>query len=207
MILQKLKKDAEGYLGESVTEAVITVPAYFNDAQRQATKDAGKIAGLDVKRIINTPGGRIPFDFTEDFSDVDFGGVCPAVRPVSVVGQAENIAGMLRLQFDLTTTLSAVCDRCGAPFDLPYKVPFECLLAEELEEDDNDDILLLDNGTADLSELARETFILNMPSKTLCREDCRGLCSGCGVNLNYEKCRCKKEVDPRLAALAKLLEQ
>ena len=55
MILQKLKKDAEGYLGEKVTEAVITVPAYFNDAQRQATKDAGKIAGLDVLRIVNEP--------------------------------------------------------------------------------------------------------------------------------------------------------
>ena len=55
MILQKLKADAEGYLGEKVTEAVITCPAYFNDAQRQATKDAGKIAGLDVKRIINEP--------------------------------------------------------------------------------------------------------------------------------------------------------
>ncbi len=55
MILQKLKKDAEDYLGEKVSEAVITVPAYFNDAQRQATKDAGKIAGLDVKRIINEP--------------------------------------------------------------------------------------------------------------------------------------------------------
>lgn len=55
IILQKLKKDAEDYLGESVTEAVITVPAYFNDAERQATKDAGKIAGLDVKRIINEP--------------------------------------------------------------------------------------------------------------------------------------------------------
>ena len=55
MILQKLKADAENYLGEPVTEAVITVPAYFNDAQRQATKDAGKIAGLDVKRIINEP--------------------------------------------------------------------------------------------------------------------------------------------------------
>ena len=55
MILQKLKADAEAYLGEKVTEAVITVPAYFNDAQRQATKDAGKIAGLDVKRIINEP--------------------------------------------------------------------------------------------------------------------------------------------------------
>jgi molecular chaperone DnaK len=55
MILQKLKKSAEAYLGETVNEAVITVPAYFNDAQRQATKDAGKIAGLDVKRIVNEP--------------------------------------------------------------------------------------------------------------------------------------------------------
>src|SRR5256714_6096985 len=55
MILQKLKKAAEDYLGQSVTEAVITVPAYFNDAQRQATKDSGKIAALDVKRIVNAP--------------------------------------------------------------------------------------------------------------------------------------------------------
>ena len=55
MILGKLKKDAEAYLGESVTKAVITVPAYFNDSQRQATKDAGKIAGLEVLRIINEP--------------------------------------------------------------------------------------------------------------------------------------------------------
>ena len=55
MILQKLKRDAEEYLGEKVSEAVITVPAYFNDSQRQATKDAGKIAGLEVMRIINEP--------------------------------------------------------------------------------------------------------------------------------------------------------
>ena len=61
MILQKLKADAEGYLGEKVTEAVITVPAYFNDAQRQATKDAGKIAGLDVKRIINEPTAALAY--------------------------------------------------------------------------------------------------------------------------------------------------
>ena len=54
-VLKKMKKTAEDYLGEKVTEAVITVPAYFNDAQRQATKDAGRIAGLEVKRIINEP--------------------------------------------------------------------------------------------------------------------------------------------------------
>ena len=66
-ILQKMKKTAEDYLGEPVTEAVITVPAYFNDAQRQATKDAGKIAGLDVKRIINEPtAASLAFGFDKD---------------------------------------------------------------------------------------------------------------------------------------------
>ncbi|MDD7417799.1 MAG: molecular chaperone DnaK, partial [Spirochaetales bacterium] len=67
LILQKMKKTAEDYLGEEVTEAVITVPAYFNDAQRQATKDAGKIAGLDVKRIINEPtAASLAYGFNKD---------------------------------------------------------------------------------------------------------------------------------------------
>ena len=66
-ILQKMKKTAEDYLGETVTEAVITVPAYFNDAQRQATKDAGKIAGLEVKRIINEPtAASLAFGFNKE---------------------------------------------------------------------------------------------------------------------------------------------
>ena len=79
LILQKLKKAAEDYLGEKVTEAVITVPAYFNDAQRQATKDAGQIAGLDVKRIINEPTAAAlayGLDKTKDelIAVYDFGG-------------------------------------------------------------------------------------------------------------------------------------
>ncbi|HOX92352.1 MAG TPA: Hsp70 family protein, partial [Spirochaetales bacterium] len=66
-ILQKMKKTAEDYLGEAVTEAVITVPAYFNDAQRQATKDAGKIAGLNVRRIINEPtAAALAYGFNKD---------------------------------------------------------------------------------------------------------------------------------------------
>ena len=77
MILQKLKKDAEAYIGEPVTEAVITVPAYFTDAQRQATKDAGKIAGLDVKRIINEPtAAALAYDLgggTFDVSIIEIG--------------------------------------------------------------------------------------------------------------------------------------
>ena len=86
MVLQKLKADAESYLGETVSEAVITVPAYFNDAQRQATKDAGRIAGLEVKRIINEPTSqRIPLSMqkllpkaqssgTFDVSIIEIGG-------------------------------------------------------------------------------------------------------------------------------------
>ena len=79
MILKKLKTDAEKYLGEKVTEAVITVPAYFNDAQRQATKDAGRIAGLDVKRIINEPTAAalaygLNTDSSETIAVYDLGG-------------------------------------------------------------------------------------------------------------------------------------
>ena len=80
------------------------------------------------------------------------------------------------------------------------------MLAESLENGESDEIELLEDGKADLGELARTAFILGMDTKTLCSEDCKGLCSRCGADLNLGPCSCKKEIDPRLAALAKLLE-
>lgn len=162
---------------------------------------------LDVRKIINAPGERIEFQFDLDLSDVDFGGRHPIQNPVVVTGDVRNVAGMLLLTFEASTVLKSVCDRCLKPFDQPKTVRYECMLAEELEDEDSDDILLLEDGAVDLGDLARTVFILEMDTKTLCSEDCKGICPGCGVDLNQGTCTCKKEVDPRLAVLAKLLDK
>ena len=162
---------------------------------------------LNVQKLINAPGERMTFQFDLDLSDVDFGGRRPVQNPVVVAGDVRNVAGMLLLTFEASTVLKSVCDRCLKPFDQPKTVRYETMLAEELEEEDSDDILLLEDGAVDLGDLARTVFILEMDTKTLCSEDCKGICPGCGVDLNQGTCTCKKEVDPRLAVLAKLLDK
>ena len=162
---------------------------------------------LNVQKIINAPGERIDFQFALDLSDVDFGGRYPVEKPVVVTGDVRNVAGMLLLQFTADTVLASVCDRCLKSFSNPKSVHYECMVADELEDEENDEILLLEKGCVDLGDLARTMFILEMDTKTLCSEDCKGICPGCGVDLNQGSCTCKKEVDPRLAVLAKLLDK
>ena len=161
---------------------------------------------LNVQKIINAPGERIDFQFEMDLSDVDFSGLYPAQDPVVVTGDVRNTAGMLLLQFTAGTVLRSVCDRCLKHFDNPKSVRCEYMLAERVEEE-SDEIVVLSDGAVDVGELARTAFILEMDAKTLCSEDCKGICPGCGVNLNQGSCTCKKEVDPRLAVLARLLEK
>lgn len=162
---------------------------------------------LNVQSILHAPGKQLDFQFELDLSDVEFSGRCPISRPVSVQGTVHNTAGILELALTARSTLDAVCDRCGKPFLQEKETSFACMLAEELQNEDNDEIVLLEDGAVDVGELARTAFILDMDTKTLCSEDCKGLCPRCGADLNLGACSCKKETDPRLAVLAKLLEK
>ena len=162
---------------------------------------------LNVRRILNTPGESLDFSFSVDCSDICFQGSYPAAEPLQVVGTVTNRAGALTLSMELSTTLHVRCDRCGKAFTKAFTEPFTSLLATELENEENDDIILLEEDSLDVEDLARTLLILGMDTKTLCSEDCQGLCARCGADLNYGACRCPKEVDPRLAVLATLLEK
>ena len=162
---------------------------------------------LNLKDIIHVPGAVLPFAFTLDLSELEFGGERPIQAPVEVEGRVRNMAGALVFTAQAVTTLSLHCDRCAKPFSKEKEVHYETLLATELAGDEEDGIVLLEGNELDAGALMRETFVLEMDSKNLCAEDCKGLCSGCGADLNVEPCRCKKEGDPRLAALSKFFEQ
>ena len=161
---------------------------------------------LDVKPILRDPAKRIPFQFELDLSDLEFSGRTPVSRPVAVEGEVYSSADVLHLDMDTRTVLDAMCDRCGKEFLKDMEIPYNCVLADEIQNEDSDEIVLLENDEVDLEDLARTAFILGMDTKTLCSEDCKGLCTRCGADLNLGPCSCKKEVDPRMAVLAKLLE-
>ena len=163
---------------------------------------------LDLSAILHQPGGRVPFSTELDCSELEFGGTCPATEPVRAEGQVGNEADVLILTGTLDATLHCVCDRCATPFDLPFHQEVEAILAEELAHESSEDdwTFLLRDGKADLEEILHTAFVLNMDSKFLCSEDCKGLCATCGKNLNEGPCDCKPEIDPRWAALKQLLK-
>lgn len=162
---------------------------------------------LNLRTIIHEPGASLPFAFRMDLSDLDFYGARPVAEPVEVTGTVRNMADALVLEGEAVTTLDLVCDRCLKPFRQEMRVPVEALMAETLEDEENDDIILLENGEVDLDEVFTTALVLGMDSKHLCAEDCKGLCGKCGANLNDGPCNCKPDVDPRLAALAQLLDK
>ena len=160
---------------------------------------------LDLRDIIHVPDARKEFRYQLDLSQLDFFGRRPIVHPVLVEGGVTNHAGALVLEGTASSPLELVCDRCGKPFTREKTVILDSLLAQELEDEENDEIVLLEDGGLDLTRLVTEAFVLAMDTKNLCSDDCKGLCPKCGADLNQGPCSCRAEPDPRWAALSQLL--
>ena len=162
---------------------------------------------FNLKEILHVPGASLPFESQLDLSDLDFYGERPFAHPIVIHGTVRNMAGALMLEGSADTTLELVCDRCLKPFRQELRLPVSTLLAETLEDEENDEIVLLEDGAVDLDEVFTTALVLSMDYKHVCDQDCKGLCATCGANLNEGPCGCRKEIDPRLAALAQLLDK
>lgn len=161
---------------------------------------------LDLREIIHVPDASKSFQFQMDLSQLEFYGKHLITRPVQVEGSVTNHAGALVLEGKASSLLDLTCDRCGKEFSREKVVALDCLLATELQDEENDEIILLQGNEVDLDEVASTAFILEMDTKNLCSDNCKGLCAKCGADLNNGPCGCRPEVDPRLAALAQLLD-
>ena len=164
---------------------------------------------LRLAKIIGSPGGAVDFSVSLDLHEMVFGGSCPVTEPVLAKGTVRNVAGVLLLSGEVSTTLHGICDRCADAFTRPVSFPVEAVLVTELTSEENEDesTFLLEGDCADLEDIFTTAFVLNMDSKLLCREDCKGLCPRCGKNLNDGPCDCRPEIDPRFAALKQLLKE
>ena len=164
---------------------------------------------LGLSKIIDCPGASVPFSTSIDLSDLRFGTCCSVTEPVNAEGVVRNTAGVLMMTGMVKTCIHGICDRCATQFSREMEIPINVVLVTELADEDNEDewVFPLEGDSADLEDIIRTVFVLNMDSKLLCKEDCKGLCCGCGKNLNQEACSCQKELDPRFAALKQLLEK
>ncbi len=161
---------------------------------------------LDLHEIIGAPGAHVPFEYGLDFSDCSVEGVYKVISPAYAKGCVRNIAGALVFTASLEVAVLCKCARCLLEFTKHISLNVEVALAESLQDENNPDIFLLEGNFADPDEILRTAFVLEMPQRFLCSEDCKGLCGKCGKNLNDGPCSCTDETDPRFAVLRQLLE-
>ena len=164
---------------------------------------------LGLSKIIDCPGASVPFSASVDLSDLQYGQSYPVSEAVVAQGTVRNTAGVLMMTGDIRTTIHGVCDRCASDFDQDVQIPLDVILVTEMANEENEDerVFPLEGDCADLEDIIRTVFVLNLDSKMLCQPDCKGLCCSCGKNLNHESCTCQKEIDPRFAALKQLLDK
>ena len=164
---------------------------------------------LDLSPIVDRPGESLSYSVSVDLSDLVYGTSKPVSEPVKLEGTVRNTAGVLVMKGKISTCIHGICDRCASEFDRDVEIPVDAVLVSQLANEENEDewVFPMEADTADLDDIIRTIFVLNMDSKLLCKEDCAGLCCRCGKNLNNGPCTCQKELDPRFAALKQLLDK
>lgn len=154
---------------------------------------------IDLRRFFENDDIRQDFDY--EFSADDE--LIP--ESVNVKGFIKGSTGVVSLSSVAECSVCTQCAKCAKDVSIKLNVPVEHLLISHLNDEDNDDYILVENMVLDLDALALEDVYLSLPSRFLCKKDCKGLCPFCGKDLNEGECGCKKPVDPRLAALQQLL--
>lgn len=155
---------------------------------------------IELEPIFNNEGAEKKFILELPLDD------CYENTVATVNGVVKNKNSVVTLTADSELVLNTQCDRCAAPVSKKVSVQSEHTLVLNLNDEDNDDFILIEDMHFLVDELLREDILLVLPTKVLCRDDCKGLCPYCGIDLNDKKCDCEKPIDPRLAVLQQLLD-
>ena len=161
---------------------------------------------LDLRELIANPVVRKPFRLELEEDRLDFPAVKAYLDPPLAEGVITNEAGILHLRGTITADMLCICDRCGQEFESTKETAVDAVLVGEEEDHDNPGVFPLQGTEVDAQDVLTTCFILDMETRFLCREDCKGLCARCGRNLNLGPCGCGKEIDPRFAVLEQLLD-
>lgn len=156
---------------------------------------------LELDAVFNSEGESIQFDYDFTIDDEEF------ITPIKVVGTVFNKTGIVTLRADAKFDYSTSCAKCNKPLIKHATVPVRHILLNHAESDDNDEFIVLDGMRMELDELVSEDIYLAVPSRFLCKDDCKGLCGICGADLNVEQCDCKVSGDSRWDVLKDLLTE
>ena len=162
---------------------------------------------VDLEGLFSGSVESVEIDYSFPLSDARKSGENPFSSPVKVEGEIFNHAGLVELDADACFSYTAMCDRCCELSTVEYVVPVIHSIVSHLEnEEDDDEYIVVPDKKLDLDALVAEDIFLDLPPVHLCKDDCKGICPVCGVNLNEASCDCKKPIDPRLEDLLSLMD-
>ncbi len=164
---------------------------------------------IDITNLLNGIEKSLSVDYTLNLDDLSYSTYNPIKSGAKVKGEIFGKANVVYLKLDVSFEFVGFCDRCAEEINRDMSFSLNKIIVSELanEDDDNEEYIIVQDSVLDIDEIVREEVQLFLPSKILCKDDCKGLCFRCGKNLNLGECGCKKEVDPRLEALLQLLDE